>query len=169
MQNVEFKAELRDPDLAAAVCRSLGATHVATLNQTDTYYRVTEGRLKKRECPGEPPEWIFYAREDRPHPKLSKFTIYSDHEARTRFGERHMPVWLVVKKQRQLYMLGGVRIHLDSVEGLGTFIEFEALVSRNQNVAQRHHDVEKLRQAFGPALGEPIACGYSDLMASEAA
>lgn len=169
MKNVEFKCELRDPDLAAAVCRQLGATHVATLNQTDTYFRIADGRLKKRECPGEPAEWIFYARDDASAPKISQFMIYSEEEARSRFGERPLPVWIVVRKRRELYMLGGVRIHLDTVEGLGSFLEFEALVSRNQTVPQRRAEVDKLRAAFGPALGEAIACGYSDLLAAEAA
>lgn len=169
MQNVEFKCELRDPELAASILRKLGATHIATLDQTDTYFRVTDGRLKRRESRGEPTEWIFYSRDNISRPKVSKFMIYTEEEARSRFGERPLPVWVVVSKKRQLWMLTGVRVHLDEVAGLGHFLEFEAMVSRRQNAAQRHQDIEALRVALGPTLGEPIACGYSDLIAAEAA
>jgi len=116
MQNVEFKAELRDPEIAEAVCRRLEAQHIGHLDQTDTYYKVPSGRLKKRECVGEPVEWIFYDRPDRITPKLSRFTIYTRTEALKRFGTQEMPVWVVVRKRRNLYLLGGMRIHLDEVE-----------------------------------------------------
>jgi len=167
MQNVEFKAELRDLDLARSICRSLGATHIGDLDQTDTYYRVTAGRLKKRECTGEPTEVIFYERRNRTSPKLSHFTIYTEAHARERFGAGPLPVWLRVVKRRELWMLGNVRIHLDSVEDLGTFLEFEALVSRSQTVGKCHETLREMQGHFRPVLGEPIACGYADLLAVE--
>ncbi|VAX40118.1 hypothetical protein MNBD_PLANCTO03-1518, partial [hydrothermal vent metagenome] len=52
MHNVEYKAELRDMAMAKATCRAVGASHIITLEQTDTYFRVPSGRLKRRECPG---------------------------------------------------------------------------------------------------------------------
>lgn len=168
MHNIEFKAELLDPSLARTICQSLGATSVGVLEQTDTYYRLPSGRLKKRECPGQAPEWIFYDRQDRSRPKLSAFTIYTENQARARFGEGPMPVWIIVRKLRDLYMLGNVRIHLDRVEGLGEFLEFEALVSMDNSVAKCHAAVEDLRARLQPALGEPIACSYADLLAAEA-
>jgi len=167
MQNVEFKAELRDPAIAAAICRDLGAELQGTIEQTDTYYRVASGRLKRRECAGGPTEYIYYDRPDRTSPKLSSFTIYSEREARRRFGARPMPEWVVVRKRRELYLLGAVRIHLDEVEGLGSFLELEALVSPDQDVARCHKRVAELREAFRVVLGESIACGYADLLASD--
>jgi adenylate cyclase class IV len=164
MHNVEFKAELRDPELARAALRALRAAYILSFGQVDTYYRVASGRLKRRETEGEPAEYIFYERADRTAPKLSKFTIYSESQARERFGEAALPVWLVVRKRRELWMLGSVRVHLDEVEGLGAFIEFEALVSTDQTIAKGHERIGELRRAMGPALGESIACGYSDLI-----
>ncbi len=167
MHNVEFKAELRDKTIAEAVCRKMEAQNIGSFEQTDIYYRVPTGRLKKRICPGEPTEYIFYDRPDRLTPKLSHFTIYSESEALKRFGSQPLPEWVTVKKKRTLYLLGGMRIHLDEVEGLGDFLEFEALVSPDQNVARCHRRIASLREAFGPVLGEPISCGYSDLLAAE--
>lgn len=167
MQNVEFKAELRDLPLARSVCRALRATSIATLEQTDTYYRVPNGRLKKRECIGEPTEYIFYDRQNGSLPKTSSFTIYSESQAHERFGRNPLPIWLIVKKSRELWMLGGVRIHLDAVDGLGNFIEFEALVSPSQSIPKCHETLTDLRQAFSHCMGEPIASSYSDMLATE--
>ena len=167
MQNVEFKAELRDPQVAKAICKSLRATWIANVEQVDTYYRVPTGRLKKREQTGEPTEVIFYDRPNRSRPKLSKFEIYSEEQARARFGDQPLPVWLIVRKKREIWVLGQVRIHLDQVEGLGSFVEFEAIVSPHNNVARCHEEVAQLRKTFGPVLGEPLDCSYSDLLARE--
>lgn len=168
MHNVEYKAELRDLPLARSICRALKASPIITMEQTDTYFRIPSGRLKKRECPGEPTEYIFYDRPDRTRAKLSHFVIYTETQALERFGIQPLPVWVIVKKRRELYMLGSVRIHLDTVEGLGHFLEFEAMVSVSFNIAKCHEAIDKLKKALGPALGEPIACGYSDLLANEA-
>lgn len=169
MQNVEFKAELRDPALARTIARSIGAAFVGTLSQTDTYFRVPDARLKKREVPGGPAEYIFYNRGHRTRPKLSSFTIYSEAQALERFGTTPLPVWLVVRKSRDLYMHQGVRIHLDRVEGLGDFVEFEAPVTAERNLGACHAAMDELRAAFQPAMGEPIADGYADMMAQDAA
>lgn len=94
--------------------------------------------------------------------------MYSERQAKERFGEQELPIWLIVRKVRELYILENVRIHLDRVENLGDFIEFEAIVSRTQNVAKCHRDLASLRERFGPALGEPIAASYSDMLADAA-
>lgn len=167
MQNVEFKAELRDYQLARLIAGRIGARHVALLKQTDTFYKVPDGRLKKRECEGEPTEYIFYHRLNRSRPKLSHFTIYSEEEARARFGTRELPVWLTVRKTRDLWMYAGVRLHLDRVEQLGDFFEAEALVTPTQHVGRCHEAIADVRSQLGPALGELIATSYADLLAHE--
>lgn len=168
MRNVEFKAELRDLKLALPICLELGAKIVGTLEQTDTYYRIADARLKKRETVGEPTEWIFYQRPNESKPKLSQFMIYSEAEAQERFGVAPLPLWLVVKKSRELLLYGNVRIHLDRVEGLGDFIEMEAMVTKGCGEAACREAIARLRGALAPVLGEPISCGYSDLLAQAA-
>lgn len=168
MRNVEFKAELRDPDLALPICLELGAKMVGTLEQTDTYYRVADARLKKRETVGEPTEWIFYQRPDISRPKLSQFMIYSEAEALERFGVVPLPVWVVVRKSRELLLHGNVRIHIDQVEGLGAFVELEAMITRACGEEACRDALARIRAALTPVLGEPISCGYSDLLADVA-
>ncbi len=165
MQNVEYKAELRDPALARAVCARIGATFVGTLRQTDTYYRIPDGRLKKRETEGAPLEFIFYHRANRLRPKLSHYTIYDEAAAAARFGLLPLPIWVTVRKSRDLWMYREVRIHLDEVDGLGAFLEFEAIVSSDRHVGVCHQLVEELREHFKPTLGEPVSASYSDMIA----
>mgnify|MGYP002826562730 FL=1 len=173
MRNVEFKAELRDPQIARAIARSIHAHLVATIQQTDTYYRTFNGRLKKRETThtatgdAEPVEYIHYERDNRTRPKISTFQIMSEDEFRERFGAQPLPAWLVVRKTRNVYILEHARIHFDQVDGLGSFIEFEVLVNPKNNVARAHETVEELRAAFGPVMGEAISVGYSDLLADQ--
>ena len=164
MQNIEFKAELRNLEAARRQCALLAARHVADLRQTDTYYKLTTGRLKRRETQGRPVEWIVYDRRDVVYPRLSSFTILTEKQARVRWGTMSLKPWLVVIKHRELWMLNYVRIHLDIVDRLGTFIEFEAKVSKRHDARQCRMAVDHLREAFGPVLGEPIGASYCDLI-----
>ena len=171
MRNVEFKAELRDPTIARAVARSIKAPLVAKLEQTDTYYRTFTGRLKKREVvhdgEPEPTEYIHYERDNRTRPKISAFRIMTEDEFRERFGTEPLAEWLTVRKAREVFLLEHARIHLDDVDELGWFIEFEVLVNKKNNVARAHETIERLRGEFGPVMGEAISVGYSDLLASQ--
>lgn len=168
MQNIELKLECRDARLARALCASIGAAFAGTLEQTDTYFRLPRGRLKKRECPNEPVEYIFYDRADDARPRPSTYTIYTEEEALTRFGRAPLPVWVVVRKRRDVFLLGNVRIHVDEVAGLGAFLEFEAQVSRDFDAGRCREVIAGLRESLSPALGEAVAVGYADLLDSEA-
>ncbi len=164
MQNIEFKAELRDLAVARAQCKVLKAQRIGELRQTDTYFKLTEGRLKKREAPDEPIEWIYYHRQNRVRPRMSNYSILTDEQAVRRWGTQSLKPWLTVVKTRELWMLSNVRIHLDEVDDLGTFIEFEAMVSREFDVKECHMSIDHLREIFTPILGEPISVSYCDLM-----
>lgn len=164
MQNVEFKAELRDHESARGQCRVLGATFIGTLEQIDTYYRMPDGRLKRRLAAGEPVEWIYYHRPDEAGARLSNYAILSEDQARRRWGTESLRVWLTVRKTRELWMIENVRIHLDEVEGLGRFIEFEAMINEDFDAAECRDEIAELREIFGPLLGEPISASYCDLV-----
>lgn len=168
MHTLEFKAELRDPEMARAVCRSIGAGFVHVVDQVDTYFRVPQGRFKKRESVvgGQPMviEYIYYDRTDRTLPKLNHYTVYTEQQATQRFGTNPLPIAAEVRKRREVYRLDVVTIHLDEVEALGLFIEFESVVTPSHNVADGHRIIADLRKAFESAMGEPLSPGYLDLM-----
>ena len=176
MQNYEYKAELRDPQIARMICQKIGAPLAVRLRQTDTYYNIARGRLKKRQAIAidravgspEPVEYIFYDRPTTVTPKVSDFHLYTQAEVIERFGQAPLPEWLVVEKTREVYIWNNVRIHLDEVVDLGWFFEFEILVAGNEPEGQVEQTATELRATFAPALGEPIAGSYSDLLAQQA-
>lgn len=173
MRNVEFKSELRDQTLAADILRRLGASFIARIEQRDTYFRVPDCRLKKREARvgehAEPVEYIHYERPDEARARISRFSILSEPEAIARFGVHPLPIRAIVEKTRDLWMIEAVRIHLDDLHALGRFFEIEALVTPKQNVARGHARVAELRRALSPALGEPLSVSYCDLVESAGA
>ena len=79
-------------------------------------------------------------------------------------GTKTLREWLTVLKTRELWIIDNMRIHIDDVDQLGNFIEFEALVSKNRDVKECHLAVNHLRELFGPIIGEPVAPSYCDLM-----
>ena len=93
MRNVEFKAEIRDLEAARLTCEVVGAVRAGTLVQVDTYFRTPDGRLKRRETEGQPPEWIFYQRPDQLGPRVSRYTLLTDGQARVRFGSGTLQAW----------------------------------------------------------------------------
>ncbi|MBC7835382.1 MAG: class IV adenylate cyclase [Phycisphaerales bacterium] len=177
MHNIEFKAELRDLALARQIAISIGAKYTDTVEQTDTYYRLADGRLKRREARRASAEKgvaqevdievIHYHRVNTAAIRPSRFNVYTAEQASERFGATPGPVWVVVTKLREVYLYEGVRVHLDQVLNLGTFIEFEAPVRPEQAVSTCREIVQRLRDAFRPAMGEPISTSYSDLLAEE--
>ncbi|MBL4698926.1 MAG: CYTH domain-containing protein [Phycisphaerales bacterium] len=173
MKNLEFKAELRDPNLARLICKQIKASKIVKLRQTDVYYNVARGRLKKRTSIAidravgspEPIEYIFYERENRTDAKVSQYHIYTHAQVQERFGQAPLPEWLTVEKNRELYLYNSVRIHIDDVMDLGWYFEYEILIDDNTDMEQANELAKSLKATFLPALGEPIATSYSDLLA----
>ncbi len=172
MKNLEWKAELRDPNLARMICSNINASYIAKIRQTDTYYNVSRGRLKKREAVAiergigspEPVEYIFYERPDGVTARVSNYSLFTHEQVVERFGEAPLPVWLTVTKTRELYMLDSVRIHIDDVTDLGWHFEFEVLMNNDKDIETAPQRAEMIRSTFLPALGEPIQVSYSDLL-----
>jgi len=72
---------------------------------------------------------------------------------------------VVVVKRRRLFIWENVRIHLDDVEGLGTFIELEALVGPGLNDRdEAARKVGRLRSELEISDDALVAVGYSDLL-----
>ncbi len=160
--NVEYKAHLTDRPEADRLAMEGSGGPPTILVQRDTYYEVTDGRLKKREETQDgavqAPVLIRYHRADNAGTRDSQYTLEPVER------EPEEPVWLVVEKTRRFSMIGEVRIHIDAVYTLGDFIEFESLVNEKQGHAQAQATLDAVLQRFAPVLGEPIDTSYSALL-----
>ena len=71
---------------------------------------------------------------------------------------------VVVEKARRLLLWRNVRIHLDRVEGLGDFVELEAVAASPGGLEVERDRVEQLREALGISDEHLVAHGYADLL-----
>jgi adenylate cyclase class 2 len=166
-RNVELKATDPDPDRSLAVCRELGAGDEGELWQRDTYFAVAHGGLKLREQEPGTPHLIQFARADRPEQRESRYRIAGVADgATTRAAlEAALGVTCVVEKRRRLFLWNDVRIHLDRVEGLGTFVELEAVAPSESDLSVEHERVAFLREALAISDERLVAVGYAALLA----
>ena len=71
---------------------------------------------------------------------------------------------MVVEKRRRLLVWDGVRIHLDEVEGLGSFLELEAVAGPDSDLEPERAKVERLRAELGIEDDARAPSSYSDLL-----
>lgn len=146
-RNLELKARDPSPEQTLEACRRLGAVDCGVLWQQDTYFNATHGRLKLREQRPGRTQLIHYQRADEPQQRESRYRILelADVEALRTFLTESLGVRAVVTKHRRLFLWRSVRIHLDEVEGLGAFIELEAVARPESNLEAEQQLVEELR------------------------
>jgi homotetrameric cytidine deaminase len=165
--NVELKARDPDPEATAARCLELGAEDHGVLFQRDTYFARAAGRLKLRDQAADGSQLIAYRRPDATGPEESSYVIapVAAPEELSEALHAALGTTVVVVKRRRLFIWEDVRIHLDQVEGLGTFLEFEALVGPGLNdPATAREKVQTLRAWLAVGDDALVAVGYSDLL-----
>jgi homotetrameric cytidine deaminase len=165
--NVELKARDPDPEATHARCLALGAVEAGVLAQRDTYFTGRRGRLKLRVQRGdERAELIAYRRPDSAEASDSTYVLapVGEPDALAEALDAALGTTVVVSKRRRLLVWEGVRIHLDHVEELGSFVEFEAVVPDAGDLEAARAKVAHLRDALGIADDALVSVGYSDLL-----
>jgi homotetrameric cytidine deaminase len=165
--NIELKARDADPAATAARCAALGAEDHGVLDQRDTYFAARDGRLKLREqTPGDH-ELIAYRRPDAAQAGESSYirTVTAEPQALRDALQTALGTTVVVDKRRRLFVWENVRIHLDEVQQLGSFIELEAIVAPDGgDLRQARDKVARLRDELAIDDDALVAVGYSDLL-----
>jgi adenylate cyclase class 2 len=167
-RNVELKAKDPDPEGSLATCRSLDAVDRGVISQRDIYFDVPHGGLKLREEEPGKPHLIQFQRASLPQQRQSSYRIIGIEDSvslraalRESLGERG-----VVVKRRHLFLWHDVRIHLDEVRGLGSFLELEAVAPADSDLAREYQLVAELRDAFRITDERLCANGYADQLLS---
>lgn len=171
MRNIELKARVRNLRAVEAIARDLDSVALAArMRQVDTYYDVPDGRLKLREIFGSEERWevIFYRRLDQRGPKRSDYEVapVGDPARLKRVFDAAFGVRCVVRKERTVYLLGNTRIHLDSVAGLGEFLEFEVVMSGGEPDADGEERVRQLMAVFGISPHDLVESSYVDMISA---
>lgn len=164
--NIEWKAKARDFDRQQELARQLTGELAIVLYQRDTFFAVPEGRLKLRQLSENEGDLIFYRREDIAGAKASHFLAAKTrhpNEVRQIFADR-LSILGEVIKTRRLYFVGQSRIHFDSVEGLGHFIELEVVLREDQSHEEGHAVARELQEKLGVATEDLIGVAYLDLL-----
>jgi homotetrameric cytidine deaminase len=158
-RNLEIKARDADPRRSLELALELGAEDRGEVDQRDTYFARAKGRLKLREQTPGGAELIEYRRADEAAPRESRYRVVpvADPDGLKAALDAALGTLVVVEKRRRLLLAGDVRIHLDEVERLGSFIELEAVGGSDRAA------VERLREQLAIADDALIAGSYSDL------
>ena len=165
--NVELKAVDRDPEATAGRCAALGASDQGVLAQRDTYFMARRGRLKLRVEEGAlGGVLIAYRRPDHAEPTESGYVLapVAAHEHLAEALDAALGTVVVVSKRRRLFLWEGVRIHLDDVDGLGSYVEFEAVLPDAGDRASAEAKVARLRTELEIADDALVSVGYADLL-----
>jgi homotetrameric cytidine deaminase len=170
-RNIELKAVDADPARSEAVCRELGAEDRGVLVQRDTYFRTASGRLKLREEEPGGATLVQYDRPDGGAARLSSYQLVpvADPEGMRAALDAALGTLVVVDKERHLFLWEGVRIHLDRVRGLGSFVELEGVATPDSDLEPERARVAELSAALGIGPERILTDSYSDrLLGSDA-
>jgi predicted adenylyl cyclase CyaB len=113
---------------------------------------------------------IAYERPDLAAQKESRYRLIEVREP-TELKEALagvLGIKVVVSKSRRVFIFEGVRIHLDCVERLGDFIEFEGVAANGGDPGGFAQLLDGLRRTFGIGDEDLLRESYSDLIGSAA-
>jgi adenylate cyclase class 2 len=162
-RNIELKARDPDREQTLEACRIIGAADEGELWQRDTYFAVPRGGLKLREQRPGQSHLIHFDRADLPEERESRYRIapVEDGEALLLALEAALGARGTVEKSRHLFLWKSVRIHVDEVIGLGSFIELEAVAPADSDLSHERRLVAELREVFGITDKRLCPTGYA--------
>lgn len=167
-RNIEIKLRLDDVESVQARVERIADSGPELLQQCDTFFMSSRGRLKLREFPDSPGELIYYERPDTREPSESRYLLYPapDSDTLRRLLAASLGVRGVVRKRRRLYFVGQTRIHLDCVEGLGDYLELEVVLEGSQSRQEGIEIARSLLARLRVTDDALVESAYIDLLES---
>jgi adenylate cyclase class IV len=169
-RNVEIKARVQNLAPIRAKAESLASGPAAIIDQADTFFVVSRGRLKVRAFADGSGELIAYERANEQGPKESTYTRVecTDARALSEALARVLPLRGVVVKRRELFLVGRTRIHLDEVEALGSFVELEVVLAADESPENGRREAGQLLASLEIPETTLVAEAYIDLLERQA-
>jgi adenylate cyclase class 2 len=168
-RNIELKARLRDLAAARYIALQIATEYVGVQQQTDTYFICPQGRMKLREIVGQTAYMVWYDRPDDLESKDSNYLIQEVDAERVRTLKSQMGFRAIIAKRREVFLHENVRIHLDEVEQLGSFIEFEAVLSSTIKAPKGRRQLTELQKLFRIEPEDLLRTSYVDMLLARAA
>ena len=169
IKNHEFKARVNDLTEYEKKLLTVEPEFSGTDHQTDTYFNVKHGRLKLREGNIEN-ALINYDRDNIAGSKKSDVILYrhTPDDALKEILVKQFGIRVIVSKIRKIYFIGNVKFHFDTVEGLGSFIEVEAIDERDEfTTEQLQSQCDHYLDFFGVTKDQLIDRSYGDMLESK--
>jgi predicted adenylyl cyclase CyaB len=165
-RNIEIKARSRDLPEQVRLAAAISDRGPEVLIQEDTFFNVPRGRLKRREFGDGSGVLVQYEREDSERPKESHYVLSATREPASvkEALANALGVRSTVRKRRTLYLVGQTRIHLDEVEGLGSFVELEVVLRPGEDLAYGTAIAEDLMSRLRIEENDLIGEAYVDLL-----
>lgn len=169
-KNIEIKARCRSErqaEMIRAVLKEHNAEFRGVDHQTDTYFRVPNGRLKLRQGNIEN-SLVQYDRPDQAGPKQADVNLHhpaGDIDNLYATLEAALGILVVVCKQREIYFVDNVKFHIDTVETLGDFVEIEAIDSNGTHTCESlERQCRDFMVLFGIQEQDLLTNSYSDML-----
>ena len=165
--NLEIKARCADLDAVRERALEVATSRLGIDRQTDTYFVTKRGRLKLRESSLSGGQLIPYLRPDQRGPKNSDYAVISVEEPERikALLSEILGVHRVVRKVREIWLHENVRIHLDQVEGLGSFVELEAVYDgAPESLPAQQKKVRFLMERLGVGEEDLVDVSYEGLL-----
>ena len=164
--NIEFKASTTRLAALETLLLEQQPLFIGEDHQVDTYFNVPTGRLKLREGNIEN-SLIRYHRENTAGSKASDILLYhlKPDLSLKEILINTLGIKAVVNKRRRIYFIDNVKFHFDTVEGLGTFIEVEAIDKDGTIGAEKlQSQCDHYAALLNIKQEEFIAVSYSDMV-----
>lgn len=164
--NVEIKARVRNAARFSALAGEVSDTRETVIRQEDVFFRSPKGRLKLRILSPSSGQLIYYERTDAAGPRPSNYFLFETSRPDLLLGvlDKAFGIRGRVKKTRSLFMAGSARIHLDEVEGLGTFAEIEVVLGPHQSAEEGTTIANRLMKTLGLEVSDLVTTAYIDLL-----
>ena len=169
-KNIELKARLGSLQTARKQAELIATDTAAPQFQVDTYFNSPHGRLKLREINGEQAQLIWYERPQELQPKTSNYLIQEvvDVVSWKQLLDRACGICATVRKHREIFFYENVRIHLDNVDSLGAFLEFEAVLSKEGDEQRGHSQLRLLTKHFQITSNDLLKSSYGEQILQQA-
>jgi predicted adenylyl cyclase CyaB len=164
--NIEFKAKTNKLAALETLLQKLDPLFIGEDRQVDTYFNVQSGRLKLREGNIEN-ALIHYEREDFAGAKSSHVLLYQHQPDKTLKDIliKTLGVKAIVDKRRKIYFINNVKFHFDTVDGLGTFVEVEAIDKEGSIGKEKlQAQCDEYAALFGIKAEGYCSLSYSDMV-----